>query len=180
MWQKQVTSTLASTSESTIHNNNNNKSLVSSPPDRAPSPSRYIPPNLIPIPILLRGLLPKSNCTSRTWRAAADRTLPPHVVQARVCLTWPTWTSTTARLTRWFISRAKSRERKAFAGLGSVHSLCGEAGPWCRWRYRRPRSSRQGSELVFKGDSLLDPFKHPSIIHQTLHSNTHQTSMLAD
>ena len=85
MWQKQVTSTLASTSESTIHNNN--KSLVSSPPDRAPSPSRYIRPNLIPIPILLRGLLPKSNCTSRTWRAAADRTLPPHVVQARVCLT---------------------------------------------------------------------------------------------
>merc|ERR1719192_2836543 len=52
--QKQVTSTLASTSESTIHNNNNNnKILVNSPPDRAPS-------------------------RSRTWRAAADRTLPPH------------------------------------------------------------------------------------------------------
>ena len=67
MWQKQVTSTLASTSESTIHNNNNNnKNLVNSPLDRAPSPSRYIRTNLIPIPILLRDLLPKSNCTSRT------------------------------------------------------------------------------------------------------------------
>ena len=69
MWQKQVTSTLANTSESTIHNNNNNnnnKNLVNSPLDRAPSPSRYIRTNLIPIPILLRDPLPKSNCTSRT------------------------------------------------------------------------------------------------------------------
>ena len=84
-----------------------------------------------------------NNNLIRTWPVAVDPTHHPPAVQAGVCWTSPTSTSTTARSTRWQ-STSEGKWKWKISGLRPVHPLGSSASTRCHGRHCCSWGPRQG------------------------------------